>query len=137
MVFNNENKSTVLNVKLERAKGDGIIDDTLIFKQILDVAQNSAAIQVYIPTGTYWITEELVIFSNTTIFADTNAQIIRDQPGYLLINGYKNTQLEYPPSKFTRYNGNRNISIYRGIWNGNGINQKSKVSIFYFGHDLT
>ncbi|MFU0790800.1 right-handed parallel beta-helix repeat-containing protein [Virgibacillus proomii] len=135
MIFSNkENKSPVLNVKAEGAKGDGIADDTLVFKQILESAQSSAGIQVYIPSGIYRLTEELVIFSNTTILADSNAHVVRDHPGYLLINGYKNTQSKFPPSKFTRYNGNGNISIYGGIWNGNGINQKSKASIFHFGH---
>ncbi|NRG46961.1 right-handed parallel beta-helix repeat-containing protein [Bacillus sp. CRN 9] len=124
----------VLNVLENGAKGDGVSDDTSSFQEILNMAQNSLGIQVYVPDGVYRMTKELIVFKNTTIIAEKNARIIRDHAGYLMINGYKKNQTISPPSTFTKYNGNGNITISGGVWDGNGVKQTSKASIFHFGH---
>lgn len=124
----------VFNVKDMGAAGDGVTDDTQVFQDILNFAENEQGVKMYIPNGVYRMTKELIIFSNTVIQTEQNTRIVRDHSGYLLINGYKINQTTYPPSESTEYNGYGNIKIQGGVWDGNGVNQTGKAAIFRFGH---
>jgi parallel beta-helix repeat protein len=124
----------LVNMKELGAKGDGVTDDSSVFQGALDMAKQLDGIRIFIPAGDYRLTKELIIHENTAILADPKARIIRDHSNYILINGYKNSQTEQPPSMYTRYNGAGHITIKGGVWDGNGTNQSRKASIFHIGH---
>lgn len=124
----------VLNVKDFGAIGDGTADDTAAFQKTLGVAGDSSGggVTIFIPDGKYRMTKELKIFSNTAINCASNVRVIRDHPGYLGMNGNRST--EENPSNYKRYTGRGNIHISGGVWDGNGVKQTGKASIFHFGH---
>lgn len=67
-----------LNVKLFGAKGDGVTDDTLA----LNNAVASGAKEIYIPSGTYIITDRIKIEnSGVRIFGDGKDSIIKGKNG--------------------------------------------------------
>lgn len=121
-----------VNVLEMGATGDGVENDTTAFQKALDVAKTNGAVTVLIPEGTYRMTAELKVYSNTQILCHPNATIVRDHSGYLMMNGNRSTEAD--PSNYTGYNGRGNIHIVGGIWDGNGVAQPSKASIFHFGH---
>ncbi len=101
------------------AKGDGIQDDSSAFQAALD----SGVYEIVIPQGYYRIGHTLHIHSNTKIHASMNARIVLDgtipkkRGDFLLTN-----------SDFC--NGNINITIQGGIWDGNNTgagNQKPHI----------
>ncbi|MBL5776988.1 right-handed parallel beta-helix repeat-containing protein [Bacillus sporothermodurans] len=128
-----------VDVKFLGAKGDYNLttktgtDDSKAFQRALDLAIDPQdSVTLFIPTGTYRMAQELKIYSNTTIICAPNVRIIRDHSKYLMMNGNRST--EPNPSNYTGYNGRGNIHIIGGIWDGNGVNQTSKASIFHLGH---
>lgn len=68
-----------INVKQVGAHGDGISDDTALFLSIFTNAPNN---NIYIPTGTYLITETVFIPSNTTITGDGISSSLLACPGF-------------------------------------------------------
>lgn len=117
----------ITNVKDLGAVGDGITDDTDPFQTALNMAETLGSITIYIPDGTYSMTSELLIYSNTQIICSDNAIIVRRHNGYIMINGNRN-------SGYTKYNGHGNIRIEGGTWDGNANQYKSTASIFHIGH---
>jgi len=97
------------------AHGDGIHDDYYAFQMALD----SRVGTITIPQGIYLISQTLKVRSDTSIIADRNAKIVmksvvrRERNDFLLSNS--DTQ-----------NGNINISISGGIWDGNNIAPENK-----------
>ncbi len=90
------------------AAGDGVHDDT----KALQTALDSGAAEVVIPAGDYLVSKMLLVHSDTHIRANQAARIIQSgevpkQRGDFLI---QNADLEQ---------GNRNIRITGGIWDGN------------------
>lgn len=92
------------------AFGDGIHDDYFAFQAALD----SGVDEIIISQGVYCISETLKIGSDTTIIADKTAKIVmksntrRKRNDFLL----SNSDVE---------NGNSNIKIIGGIWDGNNM----------------
>lgn len=90
------------------AYGDSLHDDFAAVQAALDCG----AAEVVIPQGIYRISETLKIHSNTSIIADCGAKLVlksstrRHRNDFLLTNS--DTE-----------NGNENISITGGIWDGN------------------
>jgi len=90
------------------AFGDGIHDDRSAIQSALD----SGAENILIPQGIYNVSDTLKIRSNTTVTADRNAKIVmksetrRKRGDFLLSNS-------------DVVNGNINIRITGGIWDGN------------------
>ncbi len=97
-----------VNVKSFGAVGDGQADDTPAFQKALD----AGARRVRIPAGSYRMTATLRVPSDITIKADAQARIFADgntpkkRGDFLLTNA-------------DLVNGNANITIQGGIWDGN------------------
>jgi hypothetical protein len=58
---------SVINVKDYGAVGDGVVDDTAAIQRAVDKANNSNYPKVYIPTGKYFITSTVKLYSNIVI----------------------------------------------------------------------
>lgn len=128
-----------IDVKTLGAKGDYNVttktgtSDSTVFQQALDMAKGSTqAVTIYIPSGVYRMTAELKIYANTTIQCAPNVRIVRDHSQYLMMNGFRSTETN--PSNAGGYTGQGKLRILGGIWDGNGVNQKQKASIFHLGH---
>lgn len=112
---------------------DGISNASPKIQELLDAASPAAAsIEIYFGPGTYRLMNELKIYSNTTITASSKAIFVRDHTKYILMNG--NRSSEANPSTATGYTGRGDITISGGIWDGNGVKQTAKASIFHLGH---
>jgi polygalacturonase len=102
--------STSAEDKLPELIGDGVVDDTKAIQALLDTRAKT----VYLPEPRvcYLISKALVIHSDQTLKLDPNTVIsLADNAmDYLLINS-------------DRENGNRNICIIGGIWDGNNLHQ--------------
>ena len=102
------------------AKGDGKTDDYAAFSAALA----SGADRILIPTGIYPISETLKVPSDTEIIAARDAKIVmaptsrRCRGDFLLTNS-------------DHENGNRNIRITGGIWDGNNqLPENAKPDIY-------
>ncbi len=97
------------------AIGDGVHDDFAAFQNAL----SSGAEEIIIPQGIYAISETLQVPSDTSILADETAKIVmkpktrRRRNHFLLCNS--DTE-----------NGNRNICICGGIWDGNNTAKENE-----------
>ena len=97
------------------AIGDGIHDNYEAFQAALD----SGVSDILIPQGIYNISGTLKIHSNTRIIADRGAKIVmksatrRHRNDFLICNS-------------DRENGNSNIEICGGIWDGNNTAPENK-----------
>jgi hypothetical protein len=96
--------------ELPQLVGDGVADDTKAIQALLD----SKAKTVYLPEPKvcYLISKALVIHSDQTLKSDPNTviRLADNAMDYLLTNS-------------DRENGNKNICIIGGIWDGNNIHQ--------------
>lgn len=83
---------------------------------------------IHIPAGSYILTKELRIYSNTTIIADTEATIYKNhQKGSFIANDLSNDQGGYTTSE--------NITIMGGVWDSSPIADKFKgTEAFRFIH---
>ena len=101
-----------IDIKQRGAAGDGLHDDFPVFQQALD----SGISPLFIPAGTYRIQGCLRLPSRCHIQADANARIVfgpgagKNQHSFLI----SNADLE---------NGNEDIEIGGGIWDGNNLHQ--------------
>ena len=102
------------------AMGDGIHDDFAAFQAALD----SGAKEITIPQGIYMISQTLKVPSDTSILADRCARIVmkslsqRRRNEFLLCNS--------DPE-----NGNQNIKIVGGIWDGNNTAPENAKSALF------
>lgn len=102
------------------AIGDGKQDDFTAFQKAFD----SGAETILIPQGIYAISETLKVHSNTHIIADRNAKIVMKS----LKRRHRN---EFLLSNSNTKNGNKNIKITGGIWDGNNTaTENSKPDLF-------
>ena len=104
-----------VNIKEFGALGDGIADDYIAVQSALD----SGAEEVIIPQGIYCISDTLKVHSNTRILADRTAKLVmksnkRKKRGDFLLS---NADVE---------NGNSNIEIIGGIWDGNNTAEQNR-----------
>ncbi len=112
----------IINVREAGAMGNGIQDDYPFIQRALDEAANAV---VFIPEGTYRITETLKVSSNTEIRADQNAHLFhcgskpKHHGDFLLSN--KNVT-----------DGDENITVIGGVWDGNydGKNNNKHPDLF-------
>jgi hypothetical protein len=124
-----------INVKTKKfgAKGNSTTSDSLAFQTAMNIAKTAGVgVRIKIPTGTYRMTSELKVYPNTKFICGPNVKIVRDHPLYLMVNGFRTT--EATPTTAGGYNGVGNVHIDGGIWDGNGVVQTAKASIFHFGH---
>lgn len=126
-------KAGAIDAKGYGVTGNGSTDDSGKIQELLNLAIPAAAsIEIYFPPGKYRLANELKVFSNTKIVAAVGAEFIRDHGKYLMMNG--NRSSETNPSSAGGYTGRGNITVIGGTWNGNGVNQTTKGSIWHIGH---
>ena len=123
-----------VNVRQKKygAKGNGTTSDSFAFQTAMNLAKTLGGVRIKIPNGTYRMTSELRLYPNTQFICGPNVKIVRDHPGYLMINGFRST--ESTPTTAGAYDGVGNLRIKGGLWDGNGVAQPSKASIFHLGH---
>ena len=113
-------KTKTVSVSDFGALGDGLTDDTAAIQAALD----SGAERVRIPFGNYRVTETLLVHSNTEILADRCARVV-------LAGDRKRQRGDFLLSNADTVDGNENISIVGGIWDGNNQHpQNAKPDIF-------
>lgn len=106
----------MVSVKEHGAIGNGINDETKAFRSAFEGEEKF----VYIPKGEYIICDTLYVPSDKTIIADSAALIkcadgcFKKESSFLI----RNKDVE---------NGNKNITIIGGIWDGNNINNMCKT----------
>lgn len=106
-------------------------DDAPALQKALDIAKGSSQrVNIYIPSGTYMVGSELSIYGNTHLLCAPDVHIIKTHTRYIMINGDRGA--EYPG-----YNGQGNITIQGGIFDGNCAEVQSKGAIFSWGHGDT
>lgn len=121
-----ELKSRKIDVRDFGAKGNGVASDTEAFQATLNLAKSSRGVEIYIPAGVYLMTDELIIYENTTIIASPQAHMSRNHNMYMLLNGDRGVD-------FQGFNGNGNININGGTWDMNGEDHDG-ATCFCFGH---
>lgn len=103
-----------IDVKKAGAVGDGVADDTEVFKSVFAGGNKT----IFIPKGTYKITDEVKMFSNTTVICDGS------------IIDYYDTEKDTYTGLFYARNG-KNIRIFglaiTGHESGNSIGYKSEI----------
>ena len=102
------------------AWGDGAHDDYTAFQAALDAGADT----IIIPQGIYLISQTLKIGSNTTIIADRGAKMIMKSIS-------RRKRNDFLLSNKDVVNGNQNITITGGIWDGNNTSpENAKADIF-------
>ena len=96
--------SDSINVKQVGARGDGATDDTALFTSVFAKAPNKS---IYIPKGTYYLSETIFIPSGTTITGDGSSSVI------LACDGFAKGDDVF------KINNSNNISISKINVNGN------------------
>lgn len=120
------NSGTEINVLDYGADATGSEDSASAIQDALNVGKDEASdthkVVVYIPDGTYNISKTLKIYSNTQLILSDGATILKCfQSGCML----KTTMYD---SSGGGYDGNRNILIQGGTWDGNTANYSSVYS---------
>ncbi|HBM80684.1 MAG TPA: hypothetical protein DD426_07595 [Clostridiaceae bacterium] len=110
-----------VNVRDFGALGDGIKDD----KAAIQAALDSGCPAVYIPDGTYRICGTLKIGSHSHIFAGPSARLV-------VSSSFPKRRGDFLISNSDIENGNIDISIKGGIWDGNfdGKNNTKDKDLF-------
>lgn len=107
---------TYYNVKDFGAVGDGNADDSAAIQAVLDLAKpttNAKPVVVKInKAGNYRLEQTLKIYKNTHLIISEGVKLLRGHGGSVLINGDAS-------DTFTGYNGNGNIVVSGGSWDGN------------------
>lgn len=102
------------------AFGDHLHDDRAAIQKALDSGER----EVYIPQGIYCISGTLFVHSNTTILAEPGAKLV-------LKDGARKQRGDFLLSNADTVNGNRDITIIGGIWDGNNrAPENAKPDIF-------
>jgi len=112
-----------LNVKDFGAVGDGIADDAAAVQSALDKAENGG--KVYIPAGNYRIGRTLYIGDGTTVYADPDARLF-------VCEKSPKKRGDFLLSNRDPVNGNRDITLIGGTWDGNfdGKNNTKPSDLF-------
>lgn len=100
------------NVKSFGAKADGKTDDIRAIQAAIDKAKKQGSRETFIPAGHYLISRAIRLPSDFTLTASADAyiELQKGSNEYLL----RNEDL---------INGNKNITVNGGKWNGNGYTQ--------------
>lgn len=120
-----------VNVADIGADPTGYKDSSDAIQKALDYALNSGSnkvqVKVYLPKGTYYINKTLWIHSNTWIFMDDGARIVRNfNSGCMMRNSLKSGK--------GGYDGDKNIIIQGGCIDGNVSESTGTFSCVRFAH---
>ncbi len=111
------------------AKGDGVNNDSPAIQEALIEAKKRGGGTVRVPYGKYLINGSMTIYRNTRLISDEGVEFFKDKDysGYMLKNGDRDDQ-------FTGYNGNGNIIVSGGLWDGRGYQYENGGTLITFGH---
>ena len=110
----------MLSIKSYGAKGDGTADDFAAIQSALDSGEK----EIYIPMGIYCVSGTLLVHSDTHIVADNGGKIV-------MKSKERRKRNEFLLSNADVVNGNKNISIAGGIWDGNNTQpENAKPDLF-------
>ena len=117
-----------INVTDHGADGSDKLDDWKAIQSCLNIARDTDdSVTIRIPAGKYYISNNLMIFSNTNLVLDDKAEIIRtDQNKSMLIGEADASAGSYDQCK--------NVTVTGGIWNGNGSSDKASKALMKFQH---
>jgi len=114
----------ILNIRDFGTVGNGRTDDSPAIQSALDAADGNG-VTVYIPAGIYRIGKTLYVGNDTTIRCDSGARLFvcEKQP---------KKRGDFLLSNRDTVNGNRNIAVYGGTWDGNfdGKNNTKPADLF-------
>lgn len=102
-----------VNAKDFGAVGDGVTDSEPAINAALAYAASIGGSTVIVPQGTYNLGATLKIGANTALLSNSATRFVRKHTGTFLSNDLGIT------STITNYEGNGNIVINGGIWDGN------------------
>lgn len=114
-------------------------DATEAIQKALDMAgkkgKASKRAKVYIPSGTYYISNTLTVYSNTYIQCDKNTKIIKKLKGGKRML-YMLSSTKYGAKAKKGYNNLKNVTVDGGVWDARFIkfNKVSGGSLFFFAH---
>lgn len=112
------------------ANGEDQEDDRMGIQKALNMAKRtSETITVNIPAGQYYISDSLIVFSNTKLILDDNATITCLNATHLMV--YNGSLTEDPAGGYER---SSNITIRGGIWDGNGQSGEINSSLIMLVH---
>ncbi|MEV1246648.1 right-handed parallel beta-helix repeat-containing protein [Nonomuraea sp. NPDC050022] len=115
----------VVNVRDHGAKGDGATDDTAAIQAALNAGKGTT---VYLPPGTYLVSNMLSVFSKTTVLA-TSATVVKRTAGPALLgNGVLGD------FSATKWDGESDIVIHGGVWDVNAGAVSASAAGFGFSH---
>lgn len=116
--------NNILSIHDFGAAGTGQTDDSNAIQRALDDADGNG-VTVYIPAGTYRIGKTLYVGNDTTLRCDSGARLFvcEKQP---------KKRGDFLLSNRDTVNGNRNIAVYGGTWDGNfdGKNNNKPADLF-------
>ena len=69
--------SEEINIKYFGAIGDGETDDILAIKKAIEYAKEKNVVNIFIPKGTYLITDQFKLSSNMNLYGEGNSSIIK------------------------------------------------------------
>ena len=120
----------IINVVTDcEADNTGTEDATSAIQDALDAAIDQASdevcVEVRVPAGTYNISTTLKIYSNTRLVLNEDATIVKCFSAGAMLRNARND------GKNGRYNGNHNIVIKGGTWDGNTDNYSN---VYYFSN---
>ncbi|MBO7514273.1 MAG: hypothetical protein J6T47_01410, partial [Lachnospiraceae bacterium] len=112
------------------ANGSDRLSDRNAIQKALDMGKTSSTtITVRIPAGTYYLSDPLVIYSDTNLLLDTNAKLVlQDSTDMMLTNASANG------SQPGGYGRSSNITIQGGTWDGNGTSGDHSTNLIYIAH---
>ena len=109
-------------------------DDTRAFQQALNEAKTTSGnLTVTVPAGTYYISDCLFLYSNTSLILDDNATIVRLDDSKAMLAG---TNVD---TSIGGYDALVNVTVSGGRWDGNVTrnqdgNGTELSNLFYFCH---
>src|SRR5699024_2248593 len=117
-IYNKKNDHCIINV--DEFTGT----DHFIIQSALNKARDNGGGTVYVPSRLYELDNELIIYSNTTLWCEEGAILRRTKKGYIIMNGERG-------KSYSKYNGNGNIKLINGVYDGNGhdLNVKTGSNI--------
>lgn len=121
-------KRFFIDVTTEGVKNDGSVNTHVDIQRLLDLAGQNRHITLFFPEGTYLLGDTLRTRKNTSIYCTPRTFFKRNgNYGSLLVNGNLG-------DSYSGYNGNGNLSIIGGVWDGNIAEQPYQFNHFTLGH---
>ncbi len=122
--------SNVIDVSEYGVSGADDVDDTESLRKILLLGKdNKSHITIKIPQGNYYLSKQLMIYSNTTLILDDNAIMERlDDDQEMIVGMYDSGELK------GGYDQVSNITVIGGKWYGNVQDTTNLSDLMRFNH---